>query len=72
MSPPPRHSGDRGDVPGDEGRHEAGDPVAGQVEAPEPPEVGERQRERLIGQEVRPSPRLIRGTATNHGAIAAE
>ena len=44
--------GERRQVPRDERRPDRGDPVAPLVGPPEPPEVADRQRERLVGQEV--------------------
>ena len=46
------HAGERRQVPRDERHDDRRDPVAARVGPAEPPEVGDRQRERLVGQEV--------------------
>jgi hypothetical protein len=53
------HAGQRGQVPRDERRPDRRDPVPAFIGPPETPEVGDRQREGLVGQEVghdRPPP----------------
>ena len=53
--------------------HDRGDPVAPLVGPAEAPEVGDRQRERLVGQEVgHHAPAATNGTSRSHGASAAE
>ena len=52
---------------------DGGDPVAAHVGPAEPPEVGDREGERLVGQEVgHRRARCADGTSRNHGASAAE
>ncbi len=48
------HAGQRGQVPRDPGRPDRGDPVAAFVGPADPREVADAERERLVGQDVRP------------------
>ena len=48
-----KRAGEAREEPRDEGDADCGEPVADRIEPPEPAEVSDRQRERLVGQDVR-------------------
>ena len=65
-------AGERREVPRDEHAEHGRDPVAADVDAPDPEEVRRREGERLVGQDVgHPDARVTSGTSRTCGASEA-